>query len=158
MSIDRRKLLAGAAALAGGAFLDFGANAASKPVVNMQLGWILGGNSRLYAHGFSALAVPTDSKDVTVFFNDFGVGYWLWREPDDSFIRGIVPTMELHINTPLNHRGKDAGTIGFTDVVDLTWGLQLVLPRSIFGGAVGMPVTGPRPYGVEVMARYELRF
>ena len=44
MSIDRRKLLAGAAALAGGAFLDFGANAASKPVVNMQLGWILGGN------------------------------------------------------------------------------------------------------------------
>jgi NitT/TauT family transport system substrate-binding protein len=45
MTIDRRKLLGYAAATAaGGAFLDFDACAASKPVVNMQLGWILGGN------------------------------------------------------------------------------------------------------------------
>jgi NitT/TauT family transport system substrate-binding protein len=49
MSIDRRKFLARTAglaggALAGGAFLDFGAYAQAKPVVNMQLGWILGGN------------------------------------------------------------------------------------------------------------------
>jgi NitT/TauT family transport system substrate-binding protein len=45
MTIDRRKLLGYAAAtVAGGAFLDFDAFGASKPVVNMQLGWILGGN------------------------------------------------------------------------------------------------------------------
>jgi NitT/TauT family transport system substrate-binding protein len=44
MSIDRRKLLGCGAAAASGAFLDFSAFAAGKPVVNMQLGWILGGN------------------------------------------------------------------------------------------------------------------
>jgi NitT/TauT family transport system substrate-binding protein len=44
MSIDRRKLLGYGAGIAGGAFLDFGAFAETKPVVNMQLGWILGGN------------------------------------------------------------------------------------------------------------------
>jgi hypothetical protein len=44
MSIDRRKLLTYGAGLAGGAFLDFGALGQTKPVVNMQLGWILGGN------------------------------------------------------------------------------------------------------------------
>jgi NitT/TauT family transport system substrate-binding protein len=45
MTIDRRRLLGYAAATAaGGTFLSFEARGASKPVVNMQLGWILGGN------------------------------------------------------------------------------------------------------------------
>jgi NitT/TauT family transport system substrate-binding protein len=45
MTIDRRRLLGYAAATAaGGAFLSFDARGAAKPVVNMQLGWILGGN------------------------------------------------------------------------------------------------------------------
>ncbi|MBV9591073.1 MAG: ABC transporter substrate-binding protein [Hyphomicrobiales bacterium] len=44
MSTNRRKLLLGGAALAGGAFLDFDALGGSQPVVNLQLGWILGGN------------------------------------------------------------------------------------------------------------------
>jgi hypothetical protein len=121
-------------------------------------GWIYGFGPRLYAHGFTALAVPTDSKDVTVLFNDVGVGFWLWRNDDDPMIRGIVPTMELHVNTPLNHRGKGSGTLGFSDVVDLTWGVQVVLPRSTLGGAIGIPVTGPRPYGIEAVARYEMKF
>ena len=44
MFMNRRSLLLGGAALTGGAFLDFGAIGASQPVVNLQLGWILGGN------------------------------------------------------------------------------------------------------------------
>src|SRR4029077_16114327 len=44
MFMNRRSLLLGGAALTGGAFLDFGAFSASQPVVNLQLGWILGGN------------------------------------------------------------------------------------------------------------------
>jgi NitT/TauT family transport system substrate-binding protein len=45
MTIDRRRLLGYATATAaGGAFLSFDAQGAAKPVVNMQLGWILGGN------------------------------------------------------------------------------------------------------------------
>jgi NitT/TauT family transport system substrate-binding protein len=45
MSIDRRKLLLyGAALTGGGVFLDFAAFSETRPVVNLQLGWILGGN------------------------------------------------------------------------------------------------------------------
>jgi NitT/TauT family transport system substrate-binding protein len=41
VSLTRRTLLAGAAA---GPLLSFGASAQGKPVVNMQLGWLLSGN------------------------------------------------------------------------------------------------------------------
>src|SRR5882757_9514227 len=44
MSIDRRQLMTIGAGLAGGAFLGFEARAAAKPVVNLQLGWIVSGN------------------------------------------------------------------------------------------------------------------
>ena len=43
--LDRRQFLkAGAAAAAAGPLISLGANAQGKPVVNLQLGWILGGN------------------------------------------------------------------------------------------------------------------
>jgi hypothetical protein len=48
--------------------------------------------------------------------------------------------------------------MGFFDVVDLTWGVQFVLPRSTLGAAIGTPITSPRPFGVEAVARYELKF
>jgi NitT/TauT family transport system substrate-binding protein len=44
MTIDRRKLLISGAAMAGGTFIGVGAHGQSKTVVNLQLGWILGGN------------------------------------------------------------------------------------------------------------------
>jgi len=44
MLIDRRKLLAGSASLAGGTFLSIDAFSQTKPVVNLQLGWIVSGN------------------------------------------------------------------------------------------------------------------
>jgi NitT/TauT family transport system substrate-binding protein len=44
MLIDRRKLLAGGAGLAGAAFLNIDASGQMKPVVNLQLGWIVSGN------------------------------------------------------------------------------------------------------------------
>ena len=44
MLFDRRKLLAGGAGLAGAAFLNIDASGQMKPVVNLQLGWIVSGN------------------------------------------------------------------------------------------------------------------
>ena len=32
-----------------------------------------------YFHGFTSLDVPTDSHDVTMLYNDLGVGYYLYR-------------------------------------------------------------------------------
>ena len=44
MFVDRRKLLAYWAGLAGSAFLSIDAWGQSKPVVNLQLGWIVSGD------------------------------------------------------------------------------------------------------------------
>ena len=40
-------------------------------------------------HGFSSLLVPSDGRDVTVWFNDIGVGYWVYRD-NDGFINGVA--------------------------------------------------------------------
>ena len=34
---------------------------------------------KLFAQGFSALAVPTDSRDVLLLFNDAALGYSLYQ-------------------------------------------------------------------------------
>ena len=44
MFVDRRKLLAGWAGLTGSAFLNIDAWGQTKPVVNLQLGWIVSGD------------------------------------------------------------------------------------------------------------------
>jgi hypothetical protein len=107
-----------------------------------------------YLHGFSSVAVPTDSRDVTLLFNDIGVGYWMYRDNGgDSLLRAVVPTFETHINTPLSHRGSNnLNPIGYQDVVDLSLGAHAVFSRSVLGVAVVAPVTGPKPYDFEVIA------
>ncbi|MBV9126141.1 MAG: hypothetical protein JO112_22555, partial [Planctomycetes bacterium] len=57
-----------------------------------------------YIHGFSSIVVPTDARDVTFLLNDVGVGYWLYRGGPDQFLAAVVPTVEAHVLTPLNHR------------------------------------------------------
>ncbi len=59
---------------------------------------------RFYIMGFSSLAVPTDSRDLTLLFNDIGAGYKLYQAEGARFISAIIPTLEAHVTTPLNHR------------------------------------------------------
>jgi len=126
-------------------------------VLQPYLGIIYNFTDRLYLHGFSAIAVPTDSRDVTLFWNDVGLGYWLYRNQADRFVQGVVPTFEWHVNTPLNHRGANE-SITFPDEVDMTGGCYFVLPRSTLGVAAGFPVTGPRPFGVEGIVSFNFRW
>jgi hypothetical protein len=108
----------------------------------------------LYVHGFTSLVVPTDSRDITLLFNDIGVGYWLSRGRTDAFVRGIIPTFEVHVTTPLNHRGLDNTPVGAPDEVALTAGVHILLPWGAdLGLAVVDPVTGPKPYAVEGMVQ-----
>lgn len=115
----------------------------------------------LYVHGFSSVAVPTDSRDVTLLFNDFGVGYYIYRGPQDALLHSIVPTFEVHINTPLNHRGAFdfADPSGTADWVTLTGATTLELGQhTTFAVGAGVPVTGPKPFDFEILAQLNYRF
>lgn len=113
----------------------------------------------LYLHGFTAIDVPCTSSDVTLIYNDIGLGYYLRRDAPDSgldrLVTLIAPTFEVHINDPLNHRDafNIQDPVGTPDVVDLTYGLNIGLRQNTFL-TLGLvtPVTGPRPFELEALA------
>jgi hypothetical protein len=119
-----------------------------------------GGNC--FLHGFAAVDVPTDSNEPTLLFNDIGVGYYLYRAPDPCrFLTAIAPTLEVHVNTPLSHRGGigPLDPVRASDQVDLTAGVNLEMlqtKRLAFG--VVVPTTGPRPFSVEALVQLRCSF
>lgn len=109
-----------------------------------------------FVHGFSSVMVPTDSRDVTVMYNDVGIGYWLYRGA--GALSAVVPTFEVHVNTPLNHRDAE-GMVKFNDSVNLTAGSSFLFgDRTSLGVAVGTPVTGPRLFAVEALVNFNIGF
>jgi len=111
----------------------------------------------LFVQGFSSLAVPTDSRDITIWYNSIGLGYWVYRGQPTEVISGVVPTVELHFNTVLNHQNDIIPRLD--DTANLTGGVHINLfNNAIFGVAVGVPVSGPRPYDYEVISSLNLRF
>ncbi len=125
------------------------------------LGYILA-HDRCYLQGFSALAVPSNPRDVTQIYNDIVVGYYIYRQYDPAqFLTGIIPTFETHINTPINHRDpyNRFDPAGTADVVNLTYGLNFEFHRNTFltFGYV-TPVTGPKPFDFEVVALLNIMF
>jgi hypothetical protein len=123
------------------------------------VGYIYHLSPNMFIQGFSSIAVPTDTRDVTLMFNSIAACFWLYRDNErDARLRGIIPVVECHVNTPLDHRGLDAGPIGYPDAVDMTLGAHLLFRRAEAGFAVGFPVTGPKPYDVEAGATLNFRF
>jgi hypothetical protein len=113
----------------------------------------------LFVQHFIALAVPTDARDPTLFFKSVAVGYWLYRTNEPGrMLTAIVPDAELHLNTPLNHRGLGSLPIGFPDALDFTGGCYFFFRRAVLGIAVGAPLTGPKPYDYEVNTNLNFRF
>ena len=132
-------------------------NAIHSTVFQPYFGYILA-RSNFYAHGFSSLIVPTERDDVVVWLNDLGFGYQFMTNDPDAFIRGIVPTLEAHLVTPLSHRAT-LDRFHVSDYLTLTAGANLVFGRaSTLGVALGVPVTGPRPYNLEGIATLNIRF
>src|SRR5262249_4864713 len=113
---------------------------------------------RMYYHTFSSIAIPTDARDVVWMMHSCGFGWYLYNNPDDTFVQAIIPTVELHENTPLTDRGRRTLPIGVNDQLNMTVGTTFLLPRSWLGVAVCVPLVAPRPYNVELMANYTLRF
>jgi hypothetical protein len=113
---------------------------------------------RAYLQGFTSLVVPTDSRDVTLLTNDYQIGYIAYENPG-ALLSSIVPTAELHVNTPLNKRGARRDPVGFVDQVTLLGGTQFMIrDRSGIGIAAGAPITGPRPFSLQVTVQFNLWF
>ncbi|MGC8639316.1 MAG: hypothetical protein ACP5XB_05485 [Isosphaeraceae bacterium] len=117
---------------------------------------------RFYLHGFLSLSAPASVRDVTMVYNDLGIGYFLYRDPDPaSLLTSIAPTFEVHVNDPLNHRDWfNANDIsGTADMVDLTYGVNVGISQQAvltFGWVT--PVTGPRPFNYEAIVLFNWRF
>ena len=117
---------------------------------------------RWYFQGFEAVDVPTDARDVTMLYNDLGIGYFAYRNVDPrGWLRAIAPTFETHINVPLNHAGSFVATdrAATPNVVDLTFGINVFLgERSVLSLAYIRPVTGPLPFNGEFALLFNYNF
>jgi hypothetical protein len=131
-------------------------DAAHSALIQPYLGFIKN-SGNWFAQGFSSLIVPTDSDELMVWFNSVGVGYWVYRGNGTGWLNGIIPITEVHVNTPLNHR--DPGDASFIyDQVSLTSGAHFVLGRSVVGTAVNVPISGPRPWNIEAVLTWNVRY
>lgn len=115
-----------------------------------------------YIQGFSSISVPTDDNDVTVWYNDNGIGYFLYRSTDaNSLIRVVAPTFEVHVNTPLNHSDPFdvMDPAGLANYVNFTYGVNIgILQRGLLSVGYIHPVTDPQPFNGELAAMFNIRF
>lgn len=142
-------------------FADSSVPVLRDTLIQPYLGYRLA-RDRLFVHGFLSVEAPTDSRDVTLLFNDFGVGYVLYQgRGENGLITGIVPTLELHVTDPLNHRGvfRTNDPAGTADIVDLTMATTFGLGRhSLLAVGVVTPLTGPKPFDVEALVQFTWNF
>jgi hypothetical protein len=121
------------------------------------LGYILR-RDRAFFQGFTSVVVPTDDRDVTLLTNDFQLGYVAFQNPGAT-LSAVVPTCELHVNTPLDHRGARRDPVGFVDQVVVLGGTQFLFnDRSGVGVSAGAPITGPRPFSLQATIQFNLWF
>jgi hypothetical protein len=107
-----------------------------------------------YFQGFSGFYFPTIINDLTFMYNDIGVGYYLLRSEDPSaFLTAVVPSFELHVNSPFTHTNwhNRLDVAAQPTVLNLTYGVNFQLQRSaILTAAFIQPVTSPQPFSAEV--------
>jgi len=115
-----------------------------------------------YVQGFSSFEFPADPREVTMMYNDVGIGYYVFRSRDPmSFVTTVAPTFEVHVNTPINHRNPFSLTdvAGTPDVVDLTFGLNVLFRRRcMLTAAFIMPVSSPQPFNTEAALLLNIYF
>lgn len=115
-----------------------------------------------YFHGFTSLDVPMNTNNVTLLYNDFGLRYRLYQNPNPrGLISAAIPTLEAHVATPLNNQGVLRGTdvAVAPHAVNLTIGVDLRLfgqAKLVLGYVT--PVTGPKLLDYEVQSQFSLGF
>jgi hypothetical protein len=115
---------------------------------------------RFYAMAFSAIIIPVVAKDSCFITNDLSLGYRLWQTTEDRAITAVIPTVEGHLVTPVNHTGvDDGGLVGFPDQFTITAGVHFrIRNRGYLTLAGAFPLTGPRPFDGEFICQINLLF
>lgn len=112
----------------------------------------------LYVQGFSSIVVPTNPRDVTFLANTLSVGYFLYRTDQPQLLSSVAPTVEFNLNTPLNHTSP-MGQVSMPHILIMTAGVNFGLfNQAYLTLAVGVPVTGPKVFDIEAIARLNWRF
>lgn len=119
-----------------------------------------------FVHGFSSITAALISAQSIVMFNDIGVGYYAYRNTSrNSLLTAIVPTLELHVFTPLKQAASIQNILGDTnnprlnDIVNVTLGNTFEFSnRTTLGIGVATPLTGPQPFDVEAIAQLNYRY
>jgi hypothetical protein len=113
-----------------------------------------------FAIAFASISVPTNEKDVLMGYNDLAIGYFVYRSSrPNAFLTAVAPNVEVHVNTPFNHRHSFSVTdlVATPEIVDLTQGLNFFLAnRAVLSLGVVEPVTGPKPFAIEALALLNL--
>jgi hypothetical protein len=119
-----------------------------------------------FVQGFSSVTLSIASAQSIVLFNDIGLGYYAYRTAaPTALLTAVVPTLELHVFTPLRQADPGANLFGTTDdtrlydIVNVTGGATIEFShRTTLGVGVAVPVTGPHPFDVEALAQLNYRF
>jgi hypothetical protein len=119
--------------------------------VSPYVGWLVNCES-FFLQGFSSYTCPTDSRDVQLITNSVGLDFKAYQSCDEkSLISYLIPAIEAHLTTPINHRGTyNFDGVNFPDVLVVTGGCHVGLCNHVLmtlGAATS--VTGPKAYDVE---------
>jgi hypothetical protein len=133
----------------GGAVLTDGTNVPHSWLLQPWAGFVKV-YDRFYFQELTNVIVPTDTRDPTLLGNSLAAGYWLYRSPNDRLLTGVIPTIEVHVRNPLNHRNA-ADPVFLQDQVNITTGVHFRSNRGVISPAVCVPVVGPRPWSIEAM-------
>lgn len=117
-------------------------------------------NSPFFLQGFQQIDLPTNAADQMLLHTDVGVGYWLRRWDSSRTIQAIVPTIEMHLYTPLGD-SPSGSLLGlrYNDVLNTTVGCSFFIGENLLVAvAMGIPVTSIKDYSIEAQCHAEWRF
>ena len=98
---------------------------------------------------------------VVMLQNSVGAGFFLYQKQTRDGVTAVIPTVEVHVNTPLNHRGVLAlnDPAGNTDQVNITGGINFEYgDASSAGIAFVRPLVGPRLFDFQVVFQVRYRY
>jgi hypothetical protein len=120
--------------------------------VQPYIGWIWhpAVDTPFYLNGFSGLSIPLPAPAGAYITNDIGAGF-RYTDLSTSLVTAIVPTAEIHINTPVSSIGLTNINLGVGGHIELSNG-------ALLGAALNIPIAGPKPYDIQAVLNFNLKY